>query len=92
MNETGKTTIGMGCIVVNLGYLWGVTLTLDVIRTTAFDRARSWSDLNPEERRRRAVLAIQDHDAQTLCTLTEASLTMHGSSGTGTSPRKKRCL
>lgn len=72
---------------VNLCYLWGVTLTLDVIRTTAFDRARSWGDLNPEERRRRAVLAVRDQDAETLWTLTEAYLTLHGSSGTGTSPR-----
>nr|WP_244977332.1 site-specific integrase [Deinococcus humi] len=62
-------------------------MTLDVIRTTAFDLARSWSDLNPEERRRRAVLAVRDQDAETLWTLTEAYLTLHGSSRTGTSPR-----
>lgn len=64
-----------------------MTLTLDVIRTTAFDRARSWNDLNPEERRRRAVLAVRDQDAEALWALTEAYITLHGSSGTGTSPR-----
>lgn len=73
--------------IVNLCYLWGMTLVLDVIRTTPFDRARSWSDLNPEERRRRAVLAVRDQDAEALWSLTEAYLTLHGSSGTATSPR-----
>lgn len=64
-----------------------MTLTLDVVRTTPFDRARSWNDLNPEERRRRAVEAARDQNAEALWGLTEAYLTLHGSSGTATSPR-----
>ncbi|GGN48306.1 tyrosine-type recombinase/integrase [Deinococcus daejeonensis] len=64
-----------------------MTLALDVLRTTTFDRAKTWSDLNPEERRRRAVLAVRDQDADTLWSLTEAYLTLHGSSGTAISPR-----
>jgi integrase/recombinase XerC len=64
-----------------------MTLALDVLRTTTFDRAKAWSDLNPEERRRRAVLAVRDQDADTLWALTEAYLTLHGSSGTAISPR-----
>ena len=64
-----------------------MSLALDVVRTTTFDRAKGWSDLNPEERRRRAVLAVRDQDADTLWSLTEAYLTLHGSSGTAISPR-----
>lgn len=64
-----------------------MTLTLDVLRTTTFDRAKTWSDLSPEERKRRAVLAIRDQEADTLWSLTEAYLTLHGSSGTSISPR-----
>jgi len=52
-----------------------MSLALDVVRTTTFDRAKGWSDLNPEERRRRAVLAVRDQDADTLWALTEAYLT-----------------
>ncbi|MDR6221184.1 site-specific integrase [Deinococcus soli (ex Cha et al. 2016)] len=64
-----------------------MTLALDVLRTTTFDRAKAWGDLNPEERKRRAVLAVRDQDADTLWSLTEAYLTLHGSSGTAISPR-----
>jgi integrase/recombinase XerC len=64
-----------------------MTLALDVPRITSFDRAKTWSDLSSEERKRRAVLAIRDQDADTLWTLTEAYLTLHGSSGTAISPR-----
>lgn len=64
-----------------------MTLALDVLRITSFDRAKTWSDLNPEERKRRAVLAVRDQDADTLWALTEAYLTLHGSSGTAISPR-----
>lgn len=64
-----------------------MTLTLDVLRTTTFDRAKTWSDLNPEERKRRAVLAVRDQEADTLWSLTEAYLTLHGSSGTAISAR-----
>lgn len=64
-----------------------MTLALDVLRTTTFDRAKTWGDLSSEERKRRAVLAVRDQDADTLWTLTEAYLTLHGSSGTAISPR-----
>ncbi|MDK2013984.1 MULTISPECIES: tyrosine-type recombinase/integrase [unclassified Deinococcus] len=64
-----------------------MALALDVLRTTTFDRAKTWSDLSYEERKRRAVLAVRDQDADTLWTLTEAYLTLHGSSGTAISPR-----
>lgn len=53
----------------------------------AFDRAKGWADLNPEERRRRAVEASRDQDGEGLWSLTEAYLTLHGASGTATSPR-----
>ncbi|GGR73689.1 integrase [Deinococcus seoulensis] len=64
-----------------------MTFALDVLRTTTFDRAKTWSDLSPEERKRRAVLAIRDQEADILWSLTEAYLTLHGSSGTAISPR-----
>ena len=64
-----------------------MTLALDVLRTTTFDRAKTWSDLSPEERKRRAVLAVRDQEVDTLWSLTEAYLTLHGSSGTAISPR-----
>ena len=62
-------------------------LELEVYRGEVFDRARAWMDLNPEERRRRGVEACRDRDAAALWSLTEAYLTLHGSSGTGTSPQ-----
>ncbi|GAA4013496.1 tyrosine-type recombinase/integrase [Deinococcus rubellus] len=65
-------------------------MELDVYRAGAFDRARSWADLNPEERRRRAVAAAQNHDGALLWSLTEAYLTLNGASGTATSPRTLR--
>ncbi|WP_081845846.1 tyrosine-type recombinase/integrase [Deinococcus marmoris] len=65
-------------------------MQLDVYRGEIFDRARAWADLNPEERRRRGVEACRDRDAEALWSLTEAYLTLHGASGTGTSPRTLR--
>lgn len=62
-------------------------MTLDVYRGSVLDRAKGWSDLLPEERRRRAVEAARNRDAEALWTLTEAYLTLHGASGTATSPR-----
>lgn len=56
-------------------------------RSGAFDRARGWADLEMGERRRRAVEACRDRDGEALWPLTEAYLTLHGSSGTATSPR-----
>lgn len=61
-------------------------LAIERYQQGAFDRARSWSDLNPEERRRRAVEASRDQDRDALWSLTEAYLTLHGASGTATSP------
>ncbi len=65
-------------------------MQLDVYRVEIFDRAKTWADLNPEERRRRGVEACRDRDAEALWSLTEAYLTLHGASGTGTSPRTLR--
>ncbi|WP_246581012.1 tyrosine-type recombinase/integrase [Deinococcus aestuarii] len=62
-------------------------MTLDVYRGSALDRAKGWGDLLPEERRRRAVEAARDRDGEALWSLTEAYLTLHGASGTATSPR-----
>jgi len=67
-----------------------MTLTLELYRATSLDRARGWADLNPEERRRRAVEAARDKDAEALWSLTEAYLTLHGANGTSTSPRTLR--
>lgn len=65
----------------------GMTLALELYRATPLDRARGWTDLHPEERRRRAVEAARDKNVETLWSLTEAYLTLHGSNGTSTSPR-----
>ncbi|WP_026299098.1 tyrosine-type recombinase/integrase [Deinococcus aquatilis] len=62
-------------------------MTLEVYRGSALDRAKGWNDLLPEERKRRAVEAARDQDAEALWTLTEAYLTLHGASGTSTSPK-----
>ncbi len=47
----------------------------------ALDRATRWSTLAADERRRRAVQACRDHDAQTLWAITDAWLTLHGKRG-----------
>ncbi|QFP75046.1 tyrosine-type recombinase/integrase (plasmid) [Deinococcus sp. AJ005] len=65
-------------------------MQLDVYRVEIFDRARAWTDLNPEERRRRGVEACRDRDTEALWSLTEAYLTLYGTSGTGTTPRTLR--
>ena len=46
--------------VVNVCYLWG--MTLDLYRANPLDRARTWNDLEAGERRRRAVVAARDKD------------------------------
>ena len=56
-------------------------MTLDLYRGDLVTRARSWVDLGPDERRRRAVEAARDRDASALWDLTEAHLTMHGAAG-----------
>lgn len=62
-------------------------MTLVPYQASLLDRARGWSDLNPEERRRRAVEAARDKNMGALWGLTEAYLTLHGENATATSPR-----
>lgn len=64
-----------------------MTLTLDLYRVNALDRARNWNDLETGERRRRAVIAARDKDQEALWSLTEAYLILNGASGTSVSPR-----
>jgi integrase len=52
--------------------------------------ARGWTELNPEERRRRAVLAAQHLDRETLWSLTEAHVSLYGSAGVKMSVRTRR--
>ncbi len=52
--------------------------------------ARGWADLNSEERRRRAVLAAQHLDRETLWSLTEAYTLLYGSAGVKMSIRTRR--
>ena len=52
--------------------------------------ARGWTELNPEERRRRAVLAAQHLDRETLWSLTEAHTSLYGSAGVKMSVRTRR--
>ncbi len=66
------------------------TLTLDIFRGGMLDGARAWSDLNPEERRRRAMLAAQHLDGASLWSLTEAHTFLYGSAGGALSPRTAR--
>ncbi|WP_188963436.1 tyrosine-type recombinase/integrase [Deinococcus aquiradiocola] len=60
-------------------------MTLDVYRGQAHDRARTWTALTPDERRRRATEAAALKDPDTLWSLTEAHLTLHAASGVLTS-------
>lgn len=67
-----------------------VSLTLDVFRGDTLSGARRWADLHPSERRRRAVVAAQQHDAGELWDLTEAYTYLYGSAGGSMSPRTAR--
>ncbi len=67
-----------------------LTYTLDVFRARALDGARQWTDLNPEERRRRAVVAAQHLDPVALWSLTEAHTFLYGSAGGALSTRTAR--
>jgi integrase len=60
--------------------------TLDVFKGEALDGARQWAGLNPEERRRRAVLAAQHLDKAALWSLTEAHTFLYGTAGGALSP------
>ncbi|GHF43498.1 integrase/recombinase XerC [Deinococcus metalli] len=61
-------------------------MTLDVYRSALGDRARSWLALHADERRRRAVEAAAQKDADGLWSLTEAYLGLYGASGILVSP------
>ena len=52
--------------------------------------ARGWTELNSEERRRRAVLAAQHLDREVLWSLTEAHTSIYGSAGVKMSVRTRR--
>ena len=67
-----------------------MTYTLDTYRSGVLDGARQWADLNPEERRRRAVLAAQHLDMVALWSLTEAHTLLYGHAGGTLSPRTAR--
>lgn len=60
-------------------------MTLDLYRQSLSTRAREWTSLTPEERKRRAVEAAALKDAGTLWSLTEAHLSLHAQSGVLTS-------
>lgn len=66
------------------------SLALAQYRGEALDGARAWADLNPEERRRRAMLAAQHLDAAALWSLTEAHTLLYGGAGGALSPRTAR--
>lgn len=67
-----------------------MTSSLDLFRGEVLDSARQWINLNPEERRRRAMLAAQHLDAASLWSLTEAHTYLYGSAGGAVSPRTAR--
>ncbi len=52
-------------------------------------RARAWATMPKDERRRRAVVACQDHDTATLQDLADAWLTLHGQAGATVSPHTR---
>lgn len=66
------------------------SLTLDLYRGDALASARSWTDLNPEERRRRAIVAAQHLDGKALWSLAEAHITLYGTAGATLSHRTAR--
>ena len=65
-------------------------LTIELFRDNPLSAARGWTTLNPEERRRRAILAAQHLDRETLWSLTEAHTVLYGAAGAGLSPRTAR--
>lgn len=54
------------------------------------DRAAAWTNLPPDERRRRAVAACHAHDATILWDLTQAWITLHGAAGAMASYHTRR--
>ena len=67
-----------------------VNLTIVAFQGDPLAGARGWTELNPEERRRRAVLAAQHLDREVLWSLTEAHTSLYGSAGVKMSVRTRR--
>ena len=65
-------------------------LTIVAYKGDPLAGARSWTELNPEERRRRAVLAAQHLDREILWSLTEAHASLYGTAGVKMSIRTRR--
>lgn len=65
-------------------------LAIELFRDDPLSAARGWTTLNPEERRRRAMLAAQHLDREALWSLTEAHTVLYGAAGAGLSPRTAR--
>lgn len=65
-------------------------MTLDIYRGNTLTGARSWADLLLDERRRRATVAAQHLDADSLWALTEAHTLLYGRAGASLSPRTAR--
>jgi integrase len=65
-------------------------MTLSIYQGDPLAGTRSWADLNSEERRRRAVLAAQHLNRETLWSLTEAHTSLYGSAGVKMSVRTRR--
>lgn len=60
---------------------------MELYRGSLQSRAHMWTALLPDERRRRAVEAVRDHDIAALWSLTEAHTFLFGHAGAGFSPR-----
>jgi len=73
-----------------LGLAGGTCVTLAPYQGDPLAGARGWTELNPEERRRRSVLAAQHLDRDTLWSLTEAHTSLYGSAGVRMSARTRR--
>jgi integrase len=59
----------------------GERMIVPYMAGSALQRASAWATLPDDERRRRAVAAAHAHDADTLCALADAWLTIHGKAG-----------
>lgn len=65
-------------------------LALAIYEGDTLSGARRWSELEPGERRRRAVVAAQGYEAGELWSLTEAHTFLYGGAGAAMSPRTAR--
>ena len=67
--------------------------TTDLVPYVAYDalgQARTWADLQPDERRRLATAAAAAHDGSALAALADAYLTLRGSAGATVSAHTRR--